>query len=218
MLEKRNLLSFAMLNSIKRKRNLYKKQRMKRELIIFSLILFITSSAFCQVSLKSKKNRKWPNGAFCEVPNKRPDYIKSIDFLVGFVPNQDYNAIKLDLVASNMLLKIIGFYTSFEIGQSNPYFTNIWGVNISIFRFLYLFGGIDIFTSYGVISNTKENSTNGTRKEVGIGLYPVKNFTLRTGYSYEVGIAFTAGYRFPISKDRKKMKKRKYNRKLPAYF
>ena len=164
---------------------------MKKAILIFSLLVLILSTVFCQPTPIQSK------------------FVKSVDILAGFVPSQDYDALKFDLAVSNILFKVVGFYTSFEVGVTSDYFSNIWGINVSVLRFLYLFGGLDLFTSYGVIGKSKNENTNGVRKELGIGLFPVKNLTLRGGFSLEVGVTVTVGYRIPFGKNSKQMNRYK---------
>ena len=155
---------------------------------------------------------------FSQFASRQSKFVKSADILAGFVPNKDYNALKFDLAVSNMLFKVVGFYTSFEVGVTSDYFTNTWGINVSVLKFLYLYAGVDLFTSYGIIQSMNENPMDGVRKELGIGLYPFNNLSIRIGYSIEVGIAITAGYRIQFNKKKSKFKQKRNNRDLPAYF
>jgi hypothetical protein len=179
-----------------------------KKYLFFCYLLLIGIASYSQ---NTADNYCWKKGN----ASQQPKFLSSIDVLAGFVPNSDYNALKIDLVANNIFLKFVGLYTSAEKGVNSSYFANTWGINVSVFRFLYLFAGVDIFSSYGLISNVQDNTTNGIRKEIGLGLYPVKNLTLRLGYSFEIEATITIGYRFLLNK---KVKKKGKIRKLPAYF
>ena len=158
---------------------------MKKVALIFSLLILALNVTYSQVE------------------NKQSKFVKSVDILVGAVPNPDYNALKFDLAVNNVLFKIVGFYASFEVGVASDYFTNTCGIDVSVLRWMYLYAGIDIFTSYGIINYVKDNQEGSIRKELGLGFFPVNNLSLRAGYSLEVGVTFTAGYRITINNKKK---------------
>ncbi len=118
--------------------------------------------------------------------------------LLGYVPNPTYNALKLNVSIENIIFyHRVGFYTSFEKGLDSDYFSNIIGIHVTAIKYFYVYLGIDIFTANGIINNA-DNWAEGTRKELGVGVYPYKNFLVTLGWSNTVNWTFTVGYRFPI--------------------
>lgn len=127
-----------------------------------------------------------------------PKFVRSIDASVGYVPNPTYNALKLNVSIENIIFyHRVGFYTSFEKGFDSDYFSNIIGIHVTAIKYFYVYLGIDIFTANGIINNP-DNWAKGTRKELGVGVYPYKNFLVTVGWSNTVHWTFTVGYRFPI--------------------
>jgi len=123
-------------------------------------------------------------------------YRPNMDIDLGWAPKEDFNAFKFDLSFNRILFKYVGVYTSFEKGLDSDYFSNILGLNISIHRYFYIFGGMDFFTDkYGILSH---KGFDGTRKEIGIGLYPYKNWVIRFGSSFDVATTLTIGYCIPF--------------------
>jgi len=129
-----------------------------------------------------------------------PVFERSIDATIGYVPNPEFNALKLNLSIENIIFyKRVGFYTSFEKGLDSDYFSNIMGIHITVIKYFYVYLGIDIFTANGIIKNA-DKWAEGTRKEMGVGVYPYKNFLLTVGWSASVHWTFTVGYRFPVKR------------------
>jgi hypothetical protein len=123
-------------------------------------------------------------------------YRPNIDLNIGWAPNPDYNNFKFSASINRLLFKTVGFYTSVEKGISSDYFTNIWGLTYSMHRYFYFFGGLDLFTDQnGLIPH---GWSGIVRKEVGVGLYPYKNWVIRLSSSFDVATAITIGYCIPI--------------------
>jgi hypothetical protein len=142
---------------------------------------------------------------------RRDKFVKATSITAGAAFNQEYNALKFDLIAHNVVFKVVGFYTSFEIGMNSNYFSNIIGLNVSFAHIGYLFAGMDLFSQYGMI-NYYSNDGPGVRKELGVGFTPYKDLVIQAGFSLNVSLTLTVGYRIPFSK--MKSKKRKYKRAL----
>jgi hypothetical protein len=177
---------------LKRVKTFYILTAMKKALLTFVVLLFILPQGFSQLS--SDFNYYYGKNL----------YPKSMSLQAGAVINSEYNALKFNLESHNLLFKYVGFYTSFETGLGNDYFSNIIGVNVSFLRIVYAYAGIDFFTKdHGIIHGTD----NSVRKEIGLGLFPVKNLVIRMGFSIEVGATVTAGYRIPFHKKGKSKKK-----------
>ncbi len=159
---------------------------MKKILFVFILLLFISGSVISQNSISERQLRK--------------KYPISLSLQAGAVFNSEYNALKLNAGMHNLFLKYAGFYTSFEIGMDSDYFSNIIGLNVSFLKIVYAFAGVDFFTKdYGIIKNGFN-----CRKEIGLGIFPVKNLVVQGGFSWNVGATVMVGYRIPFKKSNKK--------------
>jgi hypothetical protein len=155
---------------------------MKKILFVAILLLTITGTAMSQNSFSERQLRKI--------------YPKSLSLQAGAVISSDYNALKLNAGMHNLFLKYAGFYTSFEIGMDSDYFSNIIGLNVSFLKVVYAFAGVDFFTKdYGLINNG-----SSCRKEIGLGIFPVKNLVVQGGFSWSVGATVMVGYRIPFKK------------------
>ena len=110
---------------------------------------------------------------------------------VGFTPSVD--AFRISAMSGNLVLNRLGAYVTIESGMGSDYFTNIWGGTLAVTRHSYVYGGLDLFTSRGVINGFK-----GSRKEIGLGLMPWKGLVLNIGWSGSVGTSFSAGYTIPV--------------------
>ena len=119
-------------------------------------------------------------------------YTQAIGVSTGYVPS--YNALKFS-VEYNNFYKPMGAYTSFETGLDDGRFTHILGTTVSIIDQVFVFGGLDLFTSRGLFSK----GLNG-RKEFGVAWVPIPNATVKVGYSFTVGVSFQAGFRIPLMK------------------
>lgn len=117
-----------------------------------------------------------------------------LDFALGYVPKSEINAIRIRISINNILLKRLGAYTAFEKGLDSDHFSNTIGVTVTLFPFLYLWGGADLFSKKEAI---KKDS--GARKEIGVGIIPYKKFVAQMGYSSSVGPTFTVGYKISIN-------------------
>ncbi len=159
---------------------------MKKTVLVFILLLFITGSAISQNSLSKRQLRK--------------TYPTSLSIQAGAVISSDVNALKLNAGVHNLFLKYVGFYTSFEIGVKSDYFSNIIGLNVSFLKIVYVFGGMDFFTKG---NNVFEKGID-CRKEIGLGVFPVKNLVVQGGFSWTVGATVMVGYRIPFNNKSKK--------------
>jgi len=113
----------------------------------------------------------------------------NLDLTLGYVPS--YQGIKTNFALNNFLLHRLGIYTSLEYGFKIDELVNTVGGTITVHKFIYLWGGIDLFTDKGLIS-TKSFSI---RKELGIGITPYKRSVVLLGWSSSVGLTISAGYR-----------------------
>lgn len=93
------------------------------------------------------------------------------------MPKTTVNALKTSFAYNNFLFKRVGAYTSFEKGLDSDFFTNIYGLTLSVHEKVYLYGGVDLFTKY-----------KGDRKEIGIGFIPYKRLVVTTSWSKSAGI------------------------------
>lgn len=118
-----------------------------------------------------------------------------MDITAGYVFDKDYNAFRASASVNNFMLKRFGAFTAFEKGVDSDYFTHIIGLTGSINHFSYIFAGMDFFTKYGLFQT---GGWKGTRKDIGIGLYPWKWATVKLGYSFSVGMTAEVGVRIPL--------------------
>jgi hypothetical protein len=105
------------------------------------------------------------------------------------------NAIRFSVITGNLVFNRVGGYITVESGLNSSYFTNIWGGTLTVTRHVYVWGGMDLFTSRGIINGFK-----GSRKEIGLGAKPWKGLLLNLGWSGRVGTTFSAGWSIPLSK------------------
>lgn len=106
------------------------------------------------------------------------------------ISDNENNALKLNLGVNNLVFKRFGAYTSVEYDLENQNWLNTVGGTFTLFKYVYLWGGMDLFTSRGLF----QTDFNSSRKELGIGLTPYKGLVLRAGYN-SIGLSFSAGYR-----------------------
>jgi len=135
------------------------------------------------------------NAQEAESVKKVYEYLPYIDITAGYVPKAEYKSLKASVSVNNLLLKRVGFYTSVEKATASDYFTHIIGVTGTLFKSVYLFGGMDFFTKYGLITN---GGFDGTRKELGLGFSPYKFTVVRLGWSSSVGPTFAVGVKFNL--------------------
>jgi hypothetical protein len=106
-----------------------------------------------------------------------------------------YDAMRFSVITGNLVLKRVGGYVTVETGTNGEYFSNIWGGTLTVTRHIYVWGGMDLFTSRGVINGFKKS-----RKEIGLGVRPWKGLVLNAGWSGSVRATFSAGWAIPLSK------------------
>lgn len=119
---------------------------------------------------------------------------RNLEFSFGYAPNDQDEKLKANLGVNNLLLKRVGIYTSLEYGLQEHHLINICGGTISINRYLYVWGGANLFSKNGII----QSGIKSARKEIGMGITPYKFVVARIGWSTSVGISFAAGVRVPI--------------------
>lgn len=109
----------------------------------------------------------------------------------GYTP--DLNALRFSAMAGNLVLNRAGAYIAFEKGLDTRHFTNIFGVILTVNKYIYLWGGVDLYTRRGVV-----HSWRGARKEAGVGLILWNDLLVNTGWSKTVGFSFSLGWKLPI--------------------
>jgi hypothetical protein len=118
-----------------------------------------------------------------------------MDATVGYVFDKNYDAWRTSVSVNNFIFSRFGAFTAFEKNFNTDYFTHIIGLTGSINHFSYIFAGMDFFTKYGLFHN---GGFKGTRKDIGIGLYPWKWATIKLGYSFSVHFTAEVGVRIPL--------------------
>ena len=119
---------------------------------------------------------------------------RNLELTAGYVPNSGSERLKASLEVNNLLLHRVGAYTSFEYDLDAKSFINITGGSITLHRFIYVWGGMDLFSKNGLI----QSGFSGPRKEIGIGITPYKFVVARVGWSNSVGLSLAAGVRIPL--------------------
>ncbi len=127
-------------------------------------------------------------GKFSEFMNK--ELTPSLVVSGGYVFDTD--AVKVG-IAYNNLYKRFGAYTSLEASTTDAPFYHILGGTFSIIDELYVWAGLDLFTSNGLFSK----GLNG-RKEMGVAYAPIPNLMIMPGYSFSIGFTIQAGIRIPL--------------------
>ena len=111
----------------------------------------------------------------------------------GYVPKREYNALKVTADYNNFLFNRFGVYTSFEKGLDSGYFSNIYGITGSLGKRMYLFTGVDLFTHHGLF-----NARKHCRKDIGIGIIPLKNLLVKMGWSTAVNVTVEVGWKISL--------------------
>lgn len=160
---------------------------MKKTVLIAAIIFLVSGSLFAQTEPEVTEPE--------ETEKQSVEITPSLMVTAGYVPKSSINALKAGAAFNNLIFNRIGAYTSFEKGLDSDYFTNIYGLTGTVHKNVYLFGGVDLFTKYGLFN---DSDNNGVRKELGVGIIPVKNLVVEVGWSSSVGITLAAGLRIPF--------------------
>lgn len=148
--------------------------------------IFIVLNSFAQKSMPFSVNSK--------TKSKNIEQVRNIELAAGYIPKNNENALKGFLTVNNVIFKRFGVYTSLEYDLSTTDLTNTLGGTVSLHKYFYLWGGLDLFSKNGFI----ENGFHGPRKEIGIGITPYKLSVLRIGWSNSVGVSIAAGIGIPF--------------------
>lgn len=157
---------------------------MKYTICAIILTLFLSLNAISQDQTNEKKYRY--------------DLVPNLELTGGYLFG-DIDAYKANISANNIIANGVGIYTSFEFAadKEEDYFSNIIGLTGTVLPWMYVFGGFDFFTKRGIFANDPTNPIK-SRKEIGIGVIPVKWFVIRAGYSTSVEWTLSAGVQIPL--------------------
>ncbi len=158
---------------------------MRNILILLGLIFTINCFAqdtYIPYSIRNKSESIFPSES------------RNIELTVGYLPTSDNRSVKGNIAINNLVLKRLGAYTSVEYDLQTYNYTNTVGGTVRINKYGYLWGGMDLFSSKGLIQADYSIS----RKEIGIGITPYKISVIRLGWSNSVGFSFSAGLFIPI--------------------
>lgn len=158
---------------------------LKYGLCIFSILYFMADSDAQNTYLPYAANHK---------QKKDLDLYRNGELSMGYIPSSDNKGLKSFLSVNNFLFKRLGAYTSLEYELESKKLSHTLGGTISLHKYFYLWGGMDLFTSNGFI----QNGFYGPRKEVGFAITPYKRSVLRLGWSNSVGISIAAGFHIPF--------------------
>jgi hypothetical protein len=158
---------------------------------LFLLGLFLTINTLAQ-------NTNLPYSVSNKSKKIFSNEFRNIELTFGYVPSSDNNALKGNIAINNLVLKRLGAYTSVEYGLNTRQYYNTIGPTLRINNYAYLWGGMDLFSSKGLI----QGNSGGFRKEFGIGFTPYKIpyriTVVRVGWSTSIGITFSAGLYIPF--------------------
>lgn len=160
---------------------------MKNISIFFFLMLAVVCNAFAQPDESAKE------------PEQKSEFFgecgRNMNFMLGYVPKAEYNSLRITAGLNNIIYKRAGVYTTIEKGLDSNHYAHIFGLSLSLHEKLYMYGGVDLYTKYGLFTNRKYN---GVRKDFGICYNPFKNVTLYGGWSSTVKVTFGAGFKIPL--------------------
>ena len=126
--------------------------------------------------------------------NAAAELSRNIELTAGYLFKSGNEGLKAGLGVNNLVFHRIGFYTSLEYALDGKNFSNTVGGTVSIFKYAYVWGGMDFFTKKGLFQSGFE----GIRKEAGVGITPYKFLVFRVGWSSSVGPSVAAGVRIQI--------------------
>lgn len=151
-------------------------------MVLFFSFNCLAQDTYLPYSIKNKTKKRSSN-----------EY-RNLEFTVGYIPNPDYNSVKANIALNSLVLKCLGGYTTVAYDLSTHDYINTVGGTLRIHKYGYLWGGMDLFTSNGLIQADFSHS----RKEIGIGITPYKITAFRFGWSNSVGISFSVGLYIPF--------------------
>jgi len=122
------------------------------------------------------------------------EFYRNIEITAGYLPKAGNEGLKTNMAVNNLLFHRIGFYSSLEYSVEGKDFSNTFGGTITIIKYVYVWGGMDVFTKNGLF----QSGFNGIRKEAGVGITPYKFLVMRIGWSSSVGPSVAAGVYFPF--------------------
>jgi|GEM_PF-1402217 len=122
----------------------------------------------------------------------RAELSRNIELTAGYLFKSGNEGLKAGVGLNNLVFRRIGFYTSLEYAMDGQNMSNTVGGSVSIFKYAYVWGGMDLFTKKGLFQSGFE----GIRKETGVGITPYKFLVFRVGWSSSVGPSVAAGIHF----------------------
>lgn len=161
---------------------------MKKLLFIIVLGLFFAMTSLGQIKQVSQTAKD-------TIVPKKSELLQNMDITIGYVPRSPYNALKTSFSVNNIFFKRFGFYGSLEKGLDTDYFAGTLGVTSYIHQYVYLWGGVGIFSTY---KSENKNFWSTYRKEFGVGFTPYKRTVIRLGWSLTVGPTIAAGFLIPL--------------------
>ena len=168
---------------------------MMRFLLTFLCVFFVFIQSQAQIDT-TVVTSNLQDKQFDEVKDEQ-SRLSSITVSAGYVPKPKYNALKMSFSLDDVFLKRVGIYTSFEKGLDSDYFSNIYGLTYMVRKKIYLWGGIDLFTRYGLFEHL-DCDIECIRKEFGVIFTPLKNIVIKGGWSFELGATVEIGLNLPI--------------------
>ncbi len=120
----------------------------------------------------------------------------SVIFSGGYLPQSTAQSFKLSATLNDVIIDRIGGYVSVEMNFDSGVFYNTYGVTGRIYKNIYLWAGVDLFSSnHGLLDN---EGLDGTRKEIGVGYIFHPNIAAKLGYSGNQGVSLQVGWRIPL--------------------
>ena len=112
---------------------------MKNILFVILVLFVFAGNSFAQSPVSSEEPQSSENS---EEPKEKSKIFgecdRALNITLGYVPKSSYNALKTSFEFNNILFKRVGAYTSFEKGLDSDFFTNIYGLTLSVHENVYL--------------------------------------------------------------------------------
>ena len=122
--------------------------------------------------------------------------IACMDVGVGYIPDHKYERYTVSTAFNNIYSRRFGAFSVVEVDRHNP--AVVIGPTVSLTDYAYVYGGIDFLTSRGCFGR---HSFVHARKDLGLGVYPVRWATIKVCHSFNSGSRIEIGVRIPLKRD-----------------
>jgi len=122
--------------------------------------------------------------------------IDCVDISGGYIFDHKYEKFTVTTAVNNVFGPRYGAFTMLELDRTAP--SVVIGPTVSLTDFAYVWGGIDFISQRGMFAR---GGFKYARKDLGIGFYPVRWFTVKIAHSFNAGSRMEIGFRIPLEKD-----------------